>query len=183
MTWQIDTAHSNIQFSARHMMVSKVRGRFEQFSGVVEFDEANPANSSVDVQISVASINTQDEKRDAHLKAPDFLDAEQFPLMTFKSTRVEPLSETQGRIIGDLTIRGVTREVVLETEYAGQAKSPWGTVNAGFSAETKINRRDWGLTWNVALETGGVLVGDEITITIDLEIVKQVEQPSEAVAA
>lgn len=182
MTWQIDASHSTVQFSVRHMMISRVRGRFESFSGTVEFDEQEPTNSAVTVQIDAASINTQDAKRDGHLTSPDFLDVAQFPHLTFTSKRVEKIDDSHGRIIGDLTIHGVTNEAVLEVEYAGQAKSPWGTTSAGFSAETKINRKDWGLTWNVPLETGGVLVGEEVTIAIELEIVKQVEQP-EAVAA
>jgi polyisoprenoid-binding protein YceI len=182
MSWQIDLSHSHIQFSVRHMMISKVRGRFEQFSGNVELDEQNPANSRVEVQIEAASIDTKSADRDKHLRSPDFFDAEQFPYLTFKSKRVEQIDATHGRIIGDLTIRDVTREVVLDTEYAGQAKSPWGTTSAGFSAETKINRKEWGLNWNVALETGGWLVSDEITISIELELVQQVEQPTEAEA-
>lgn len=173
MSWVIDASHSQVQFSVRHMMISKVRGTFETFSGTVEFDEQNPANSSVNVQIDTASIQTKDEKRDGHLKSPDFLDVASHPQLTFTSKRVEVVDESHGRIIGDLTIRGVTKEVVLETEYNGQSKAPWGTTSAGFSAETKINRKDWGLNWNVALETGGLLVGEEVTISIEIEIVKQ----------
>jgi polyisoprenoid-binding protein YceI len=163
------------------MMISNVRGRFEDFTGAVEFDEQDPARSLVDVQIDAASINTRDPQRDGHLKSPDFLNVEEYPYLTFKSKRVEKVDNNHGRLVGDLTIRDVTREVVLEVEYAGQSKSPWGTVSAGFSASTKINRKDWGLVWNVALETGGVLVGEEVNINIELEIVKQAE--TEAVAA
>ncbi len=181
MAWQIDNAHSQVEFSVRHMMISNVRGRFETFSGTVEFDEANPARSTVDVRIDAASINTRDPRRDGHLKSPDFFDAEKYPYVTFKSKRVEPTSENTGKIYGDLTIRDVTREVVLDVYYAGLAKSPWGTTSAGFSAETKINRKDYGLNWNQTLETGGVLVGDEIKIAIELEIVKQ-EAPVAAAA-
>lgn len=180
MTWIIDPSHSQIAFSARHMMLTKVRGHFARFGGTVEFDEQSPANSSVNVSVETDSIDTRDEKRDAHLKSPDFLDVANFPAMTFVSKKVEVTDDTHGKIIGDLTIRGVTNEVVLETEYNGQSKAPWGTTSAGFSAETKISRQDWGLTWNVALETGGVLVGDEITISIEIEIVKQVEEPAAA---
>jgi polyisoprenoid-binding protein YceI len=182
MSWQIDFAHSHIQFSVRHMMISKVRGRFERFGGTVELDQQNPANSRVEIQIEAASIDTKSNDRDNHLRSPDFFNADQYPYLTFKSTRVEPIDETHGRLIGDLTIRDVTREVVLNVEYAGQVKSPWGTTNAGFSAETKINRKDWGLNWNVALETGGWLVSDEITINIELEVIEQVAQPEEAEA-
>ncbi len=180
MAWTIDPAHSQIQFSVRHMMISNVRGRFENFSGTVEFDEEDPLRSSVEVQIEAASIYTKEPQRDGHLKSPDFLDAERFPYLYFKSKRVEKLDESHGRIIGDLTIRDVTKEVVLEVEYAGQAKSPWGTVSAGFSATTKVNRKDWNLNWNQLLETGGVLVGDQIKIDIELELIKQDQVPAES---
>jgi polyisoprenoid-binding protein YceI len=183
MAWQIDNSHSDIQFSVRHMMISKVRGQFKRFAGTVEFNENDPATSAVEVQIEAASIDTHDEKRDGHLQSPDFLDVAQYPHLTFKSKRVEKTDDSHGKITGDLTIRGVTKEVVLAVEYSGQAKSPWGTTSAGFSATTTINRRDWGLTWNAPLETGGVLVGDEVTIAIELEIVKQVPQTEEATAA
>ncbi|MBX0329342.1 YceI family protein [Oscillochloris sp. ZM17-4] len=182
MSWVIDPSHSQVAFSARHMMLAKVRGRFDRFSGTVEFDEQNPINSAVTVSIEADSIDTRDEKRDGHLKSPDFLDVANFPAISFVSKKVEVVDETHGKIIGDLTIRGVTNEVVLATEYNGQAKAPWGTTSAGFSAEAKISRVDWGLTWNVALETGGVLVGDEITISIELEIVKQVPAEAEVAA-
>lgn len=182
MTWIIDASHSTVTFSVRHMMISKVRGRFSRFDGTVNFDEQNPANSAVHVTIDATSIDTRDERRDGHLMSPDFLDVANYPAITFISKRVEAIDDSHGRIIGDLTIRGVTREVALEVEYNGQSKSPWGTISAGFSASTKINRKDWGLTWNVALETGGVLVGDEVTIEIEIEIVKQVPQ-EEPVAA
>ena len=183
MSWQIDPAHSEINFTVRHMMISNVRGQFETFSGTVDFNEDDPAASSVDVQIETASINTREAQRDAHLKSPDFLDTEGHPYMTFKSKHVVKTSDNTGRITGDLTIRGVTREVMLEVEYAGQAKSPWGTLSAGFSATTRINRKDWGLEWNQVLETGGVLVGDEIKIAIEIEVVKQTEEEAEAAAA
>lgn len=183
MSWQIDPAHSQIQFSARHMMISNVRGRFESFTGQVEFDEEDPTRSTVSVEIDAASINTREPQRDGHLKSPDFLDAEKYPSLRFDSTRVEKVDDSHGRIMGNLTIRDVTREVVLNVEYAGQAKSPWGTTSAGFSATTKINRKDYGLVWNAALETGGVLVGDELTISIDLEIVKQADAVTEVAQA
>lgn len=182
MAWLIDSTHSQIDFSVRHMMISKVRGEFERFTGTVEGDANDITRSTVDVQIEAASINTRDAKRDGHLASPDFLNAEQYPYLTFKSKRVERIDDTRARIVGDLTIRDVTKEVVLDVEYQGQAKSPWGTISAGFSATTKINRKEWNLNWNVALETGGVLVGDEITINIELELVQQVEAPAEALA-
>lgn len=173
MSWQIDTAHSQIQFTVRHLMISKVRGSFEKFSGTVALDESTPANTTVDVQIETGSVNTREPQRDGHLRSPDFFNSEAFPLMTFKSKRVDVVDGHHAKLIGDLTIRDVTREVTLDAEYLGQAKSPWGTTSAGFTATTKINRKDWNLTWNQALETGGVLVGEEVEISIELELVKQ----------
>lgn len=157
------------------MMISKVRGSFESFSGTVNFDEENPVNTSVDIEVDLSSINTRDAQRDGHLKSPDFFDVESHPTMRFVSTRVEQIDENNGRLIGDLTIKGVTNEVALDVEYAGVAKSPWGTESAGFSATGSLNRKDWGLNWNQTLETGGVLVGDKINIEIELELVKVAE--------
>jgi polyisoprenoid-binding protein YceI len=182
MSWQIDFDHSVIQFSGRHMMVSTVRGRFEKFSGVIELDEQHPERTKVDIQIEAASLSSNYAERDNHLRSPDFLDVAQYPYITFKSKRVEWVGAGPARLVGDLTIKDVTHEVTLDVEYLGQAKSPWNSISAGFSAQTKINRKDWGLTWNVALETGGLLVGDEITINIELELVKQAEPVLEAVA-
>lgn len=183
MAWQLDNSHSSVEFAVRHMMISTARGRFEEFSGQVNFDEQNPENSSVNVEIQAASINTRDGQRDGHLKSPDFLNVEQYPLITFKSTRVEKTNDSHGRIYGHLTIRDVTKEVVLDTEFVGKAKSPWGTTSAGFSASTSIDRKDWGLTWNAALETGGVLVGEQVKITIEVELIEQAEtQAAEATA-
>ena len=180
MNWQIDPAHSHIHFSARHMMISTVRGRFENFSGTVDFDEDNPENSTIHVEIDAASINTREEQRDNHLRSADFLHADRYPLLTFAGKRIELIDEDTARVTGDLTIRDVTREITLRVDYQGQARSPWGTTSAGFSASTKINRKDFNLTWNQALETGGVLVGEEIKIDIELEIVKQAEVEAEA---
>ena len=173
MAWKIDSAHSEVIFSVRHMMISTVRGRFNTVNGTVEFDEVTPGNSSVNVEIDASSIDTREQQRDDHLRSPDFLDVANYPTITFVSKRVEAVDENHGKIVGDLTIHGVTKEVVLETEYAGQAKSPWGTTSAGFSAKTKINRKDFGLGWNATLETGGVLVGEEIKVDIEMEIVKE----------
>jgi polyisoprenoid-binding protein YceI len=184
MSWLIDSAHTEANFAVRHMMISHVRGRFERLSGTVEFDETQPVKTKVDVTIETASINTREEKRDAHLKSPDFFDVEKYPNLIFKSKRVDVQDATHARLIGDLTIRDVTREVALDVEYNGSAKSPWGATSAGFSARTSIKRKDWGLNWNVALETGGWLVGDEVQISIELEIVKQPEAaPLETAAA
>jgi polyisoprenoid-binding protein YceI len=173
MAWQIDPSHSQLEFKVRHMMLSNVRGRFENFTGAVEFDETNPLDLAVDVEIDATSIYTRESQRDAHLKSPDFLMTEQYPTIRFKSTSVEKTGETTFDLHGDLTIRDVTRPVVLAGEYNGIVKSPWGTSNAGFEASATINRKDWGLVWNHALETGGVLVGEEVKVTINLELVKQ----------
>lgn len=181
MTWQLDPAHTEINFSVRHMMISKVRGSFENFSGTVNFNPADLAAGSIEVSIDAASINTRNEQRDGHLKSADFLDAETYPTITFKSTGATLSGANEGQLLGDLTIRGVTKPVALDVEYAGTALSPWGLTSAGFSAATKINRKDWGLEWNQALETGGVLVGEELTISIEAELI---DQPAEeAVAA
>lgn len=173
MAFQIDYGHSHIQFSARHMMISKVKGEFQKFSGAVNLDENSPANTTVEIVIEADSINTRMGDRDAHLKGADFLNAEAYPTLTFKSTRVEVTSANSAKLHGDLTIRGMSRPVVLDVEYVGKSKSPWGTENYGFEAHTKFNRKDWGLEWNVALETGGLLVGEEISVDIELELVKQ----------
>lgn len=179
--YQIDNSHSQIQFTVRHMMISKVRGWFEKFEGEVNLDEQNPANTTVNIKIDASSINTRDEKRDGHLRSADFIDAENHPYLTFTSKRVEVTGPESAKLYGDLTIRGTTREVALDVAYNGSAKSPWGTTSYGFNGHTVINRKDWNLTWNAALETGGVLVGDEITIDIELELVKVAE--TEAAAA
>lgn len=180
MAWQIDLSHSQIQFSVRHLMISKVRGQFEQFAGTVNFDEQNPTNTTVNVTVDLNSINTRDEKRDGHLRSADFFDVENNPTMTFVSKAVEQTDEFNGRLIGDLTLHGVTKEIALDVQYSGTAKAPWGTTSAGFSAKGKLNRKDFGLNWNAALETGGVLVGDEVEIGIELEIVKQPETEATA---
>lgn len=182
MAWVIDASHSQITFSVRHMMISNARGRFESFSGAVDFNEQDPAKSTVNVQIDAASVNTKDEKRDGHLKSADFFDVEKYPHLTFVSKQAQKTSDTTGRILGDLTLHGVTKEVALEVEYNGQSKSPWGTISAGFTATAKVNRKDFGLNWNVALETGGLLVGDDVKIEIELEIVKQPEAQAAAAA-
>lgn len=183
MSWTIDPSHSEITFSVRHMMISNARGRFENFSGTVDFNEENPAQTTVEVQIEAASINTRDPQRDAHLRSPDFLNVDIFPYLTFTSKRVDIINKNHARLVGDLTIRDITNEVVLDVEYSGTVKSPWGSYSAGFSASTKINRKDWNLVWNVALETGGVLVGEEINLNIELEIIKQEEASTEAAQA
>lgn len=170
--YEIDPTHSSVHFSVRHMMVSNVRGEFTKVAGTVSFDPENHADSSAEATIDVASINTRDEQRDGHLKSPDFLDLEKFPTITFKSTKVVP-SEGGGKLTGDLTIHGVTRPITLDVEGPGpEVKDPWGKQRVGVSATTKLSRKDFGLTWNAALETGGVLVGDEVKITIDIEAIR-----------
>ncbi len=181
MSYKLDNAHSQIQFTVRHMMISKVRGWFEKFDGTFDLNEQDPAKTSIEVKIDAASINTREPQRDGHLRSPDFFNAEQYPYLTFMSTRVDVLDSNHAKLYGDLTIRDVTKPVVIDVEFQGAAKSPWGASSYGFNGHTVINRKDWNLTWNVALETGGVLVGDEITIDIELELVQVPETaPAEA---
>jgi polyisoprenoid-binding protein YceI len=180
MAWQVDFAHSQIYFSVKHMMIAKVRGRFEKFEGAFNFNEDNPIESTFNISMDAASINTLEEKRDGHLRSPDFLDAEVYPTLTFKSKRVEQDDKHHGRLVGDLTIRDISNEVVLDVVYAGAAQSPWGTTSYGFSGKTSINRKDWNLVWNQALETGGWLVDDTINIEIELELIKIPEPETES---
>jgi polyisoprenoid-binding protein YceI len=171
--WSFDPSHTHVEFSAKHMMVSTVKGHFAKVTGEVDIDEEHLENSHVNVEIDAASIDTGFAQRDGHLRSPDFLDVEHYPTITFKSTHVEKLGEEHGRITGDLTIRGVTREVTLETSFEGEANDMQGKRHAGFTAATAISRKDWGLQWNVALESGGWLVGDTVKIAIDTELVQQ----------
>jgi len=171
-TWQLDPAHTVVSFTGKHMMITKVRGIFKGVTGTIEFDEANPVNSRVEVVIPAATVETGVEPRDNHLRSADFLDAESYPTLTFVSTGIAP-KDDRWAITGDLTIRGVTREVVLDVEYSGQTKDPWGNVRAAFTAKTSVDRKDFGLTWNQVLEAGGVMVGDRIDIEIEVEAVKQ----------
>ena len=172
-TWNIDPVHSVAEFKVKHMMISNVKGQFPKVSGSLTLDESNPANSRVEASIEAASIETRDAQRDAHLKSPDFLHVEKFPTLSFKSTKVSQVRDGELAIEGDLTIRGVTRKVVFTVEGPTlPAKDPWGNSRVAASATTKINRKDFGLTWNTALETGGILVGDEVTITLDVQFVK-----------
>ena len=173
MAWVIDASHSQVTFSARHMILSTVRGNFAGFTGVVDFNEANPAATTVDVTINTATISSGDEKRDGHLKSPDFFDIEKYPVMKFVHTSVDVTGPNTAKLHGNLTIKDVTHPVVLDVEYHGQQKAPWGTQSAGFSATTTIERKQWGLNWNAALESGGILVGEKVKIEIDAEIVKQ----------
>lgn len=175
-TWQLDMAHSTVEFAVKHMMISTAKGHFAAGTGTVMLDETNPEKSQVDVSLDVNSVDTRDAKRDVHLKSADFFDAEQFPVITFRSRRVEGDVGGRFRMVGDLTIRGTTREVTLDAEASGRGKDPWGGEVAGFAATTRISRKDFGLVWNVGLETGGVLVGDEVKISLDVELKKQVQE-------
>lgn len=172
ITYEIDSAHSSVHFSVRHMMVSNVRGEFAKVSGKIQYDAQNPANSSMEAAIDAASINTRDAQRDGHLKSAEFLDVEKYPAITFRSTKVEARSDG-GKVSGDLTIRGVTRPITLEVEGpTPELKDPWGKLRVGASATAKLSRKDFGMTWNAALETGGVVVGDEVKIAIEVEFVR-----------
>ena len=172
--YSIDKAHSRIGFSARHAMVTKVRGSFDEFEASGYFDEDNPANSSVEVSIDVASINTRNADRDAHLRTNDFLAADEHPKITFRSTSVKRDGDTY-TVTGDLTLRGITKPVTIEFEHTGAAIDPWGNQRIGFEGGTTINRKDWGVTWNAALETGGVLVSEKVNLEFEVAAVKAAE--------
>jgi polyisoprenoid-binding protein YceI len=179
-SWKIDGSHSAVEFVVKHMMVSRTKGRFTKFDGTIELDEQDLANSSVTVEIDVASLDTHDPKRDEHLRSADFFDVATYPVITFASTKILPRGGDKFQIVGDLTIRGVTDKVVLEAEKTGANTSPWGQQVVGFEASTGVNRKDFGLTWNVALETGGFLVGDNIKINLEVEAIKQEAEVSAA---
>jgi polyisoprenoid-binding protein YceI len=170
--WQIDPAHTDAEFAVKHMMISTVKGRFAAVSGIITLDEADLSGSSVEVEIDVASIDTRQEQRDEHLRSADFFDVANHPKIIFRSRRVEAEGKGRFRVVGDLTIRGVTREVVLEATDEGRGTDPWGNEKAGFSARTSIDRQDYGLTWNAALETGGILVGNEVKISLEVQAAK-----------
>ena len=182
MAWELDAAHSLVEFSVKHLMVSTVKGRFNKHSGVLELDEQNPSASTVDVTIDAASVNTGDEKRDAHLRSADFFDVDTYPTITYKSTKVEEIGDNHFRITGDLTIHGVTKEAVLDASLEGQTRNPWGKRVAAFSITTSVNRKDFGLNWNVALEAGGVMVSDKVNISIEAEANEVVPETAAATA-
>lgn len=177
--WDFDLVHSSINFWVRHMMVSKVHGRFTKWAGTIELDETEPAKSRVEVTIDASSIDTKEPQRDDHLRSPDFLKVEKFPKIVFKSTRVVAAEDKRIQVDADLTIRGKTRPVVLDVEYAGRMKDPWGGERAGFSARTSLDRKDFGLTWNQVLEAGGVVVGDRVEIDVEVEAVRKKTAPGE----
>jgi len=172
--WLIDASHSNASFSVRHMMITNVRGEFQKIEGTVTFDPANPETAQVEASVEATSINTRDEKRDGHLKSPDFFDVEKFPKLTFKSKSVKAKGKEHLTVTGDLTIHGVSKEVVFDVEGpSAPSTDPFGNTRVGATATTKIKREDFGLTWNAALEAGGVLVGHDVSITVDISLIKQ----------
>jgi polyisoprenoid-binding protein YceI len=177
-TWTLDTSHSGITFLVRHMVVAKVRGRFGSWSGQVQLGESDPSSARVDVEIDARSIDTGNAQRDEHLRSKDFFDVEQFPTLRFQSRRVENVTPEAFRVLGDLTLHGVTREVTLAVERGGQAKDPWGNQRTGFAATASIQRSDFGLAWNQALETGGLLVGDRVDIELDVQAVQSAARKS-----
>ena len=171
-TWNIDPAHTTVEFSVRHMMISNVKGQFEKLSGTIAANGNDPNSVQISAVIDAASINTRVEKRDAHLKSAAFLDVDKYPTITFKSTKLEPNGSNKWKVTGDLTLHGVTKPVVLEVETTAPIKDPSGKTRTGASATTKIDRKDFGVTWNKPMETGGVLVGDEVSIAIEVEAVQ-----------
>ena len=181
--FDIDLAHSGIHFSVRHMVISKVRGQFTRWTAAILLDEQDLTRSSVEVSIEAASIQTGVADRDAHLRSADFLEAERHPALTFKSRRVERRAEARYAVTGDLTIRGTTREVLLDVEYGGRARDPWGNERAGLTARTSIDRKAFGLVWNTVLEAGGVLVGDHVDIEVDLEAIRASASASASTSA
>ncbi len=172
-TWTADPAHSTVGFSVRHMMISNVKGSFDTFTASVDGSPADPASAKISATIEVGTVNTREPKRDDHLRSPDFFDAAKFPQMTFVSTKVEKVSASKAKVTGNLTLRGVTKPVTLDVEYTAPVKSPWGQTVVGATATGKINRQDFGVSFSKTLETGGVLVGDDVTILLELELVQQ----------
>jgi polyisoprenoid-binding protein YceI len=183
MAWVIDNAHTSLGFSAKHMMISTVRGRFTKFTGTLNVDTDNLTLSSVEGAVETASVDTNEPNRDAHLRSADFFDAEKFPVMTFKSTRITAKGDDSYDVAGLMTIKDITKEVVFKVSDEGRSKDPWGNLRLGVSALGVINRKDFGLTWNVALETGGWLVADQIKLNIELEAMYQVEPVAEPISA
>jgi len=170
--WNLDAAHSGINFSIRHMVFSKVRGRFGKYAGTINLDEGDLTRSVVEATIDASSIDTGTPQRDAHLRSPDFFDVDKFPELRFRSQRIEKIADARYRVSGELTIRDVTREVSLDVEYGGRAKDPWGNERIGFVAKASLDRKDFGLKWNQLLEAGGVLVGERVDIELELQAVR-----------
>jgi polyisoprenoid-binding protein YceI len=183
--WDIDSSHSSAEFAVKHMMVSTVKGRFDKVTGTLNLDDKNPTKSTVELTIDPTTIDTHEAKRDGHLKSPDFFDVAKYPTITFKSTKIDKAGKGKFKVIGDLTMHGVTKPVTLTVEGPAPAiKNPFGGVSSGVSATGRINRKDWGLTWNKPLEVaGGVLVGDDVNLDINLELTQKAEAPAAAAAA
>ena len=173
--WEIDSSHSSLHFSVRHLVIAKVRGSFARWSGTIQVPDGDFSKATVAVTIDASSVDTSVADRDGHLKSPDFFDVAQYPELRFVGKRVQSRTEGEIDIVGELTLKGITREAVLRVEQHGQAKDPWGNVRAAFTAKTSIDRKDFGLTWNQVLETGGVMVGDRVDIEAEVQAVKQVE--------
>ena len=171
-TWKVDSAHTSVEFAVRHLMITTVKGRFAEVSGIVKSDDADPAKGEVDITINAASIDTREAQRDAHLRSADFFEVEKYPTISFRSKRIDDVKVDRFTLVGDLTMHGVTKEVALDVTSEGQAKDPWGGERAGFTATGKVKRSEFGLTWNQLLETGGLTVGDDIKISLDVELVK-----------
>jgi polyisoprenoid-binding protein YceI len=177
-TWRLDPAHSSVEFSVKHMMMTTVRGRFKELEATLTADEAHPEGCCVEVTMQVASIDTGMPDRDAHLKGPDFFDAERYPTITFRSNRLQGDFDNEGdrfQVVGDLTLHGTTMEVTLDCTFEGRGKDPWGKERAGFSARTELDRREWGLKWNQVIETGGVLVANRVRIEAEVQFVRDEE--------
>lgn len=171
-TYSLDAAHSRIGFVARHAMVTKVRGQFDEFEGTAQLDFEHPERSSAELTISVASVDTHNKQRDEHLRTNDFFDAPTYPTITFRSTAVERVDEQNYRLTGDLSIKGTTKPVTVDFEYTGTARDPFGNTRVGFEGRTTVNRRDWGIEWNAPLEAGGVLVSEKVTLEFELSAIK-----------
>lgn len=171
--WVLDTAHSNVEFTVRHMMIAKVKGTFHEFTATIEADPEDLTTADIEFEIDVKSVDTRNADRDNHLRSADFFDADNHPKMTFKATRIVKKGDGEYEVTGDLTIRGVTRQETFDVTFEGAGKDPWGNEKAGFSVSGAINRSHYGLTWNAVLETGGVMVSDEVKINLDIEAIKQ----------
>ena len=178
-TWDLDPAHTRLGFAARHAMVATVRGNFGVFSGVIQIDQADPSRSTAEVRIDAASLTTGNEQRDGHLRNSDFLDVEKYPELVFRSTGAEVVDEDTYKLHGELTVRDQTHPVTLDLEFQGSSPDPFGNTRAGFEGRATINRKTWGLTWNVAIEGGGILVGDKVKLELDVSAVKRVETPQQ----
>ncbi len=174
MAWQIDSAHSQVRFSVKHMMISKAHGAFQEFSGIVNLDDADLSKSDVEWTIQTASLTTHNEQRDQHLKSPDFFDAEKYPTITFKSAQVEAAGKGHYKVTGAVTMKGVTRTETFDVEAEGPSKDPWGNTRWGFTVTGNLDRKEYGLAWNVALETGGFMVGDVVKVELEVEVMQPV---------